>query len=470
MIKARKKPRKRPVRIVPISQVRFDALAGYARSPNIVLIIVELEGYATEDERLLGVVTLDRTDNDFGWVIFGRDEGLRFRAIDVNVSHLSIEDARAELIAKLEEQWARPDESFHQGDVTGPPTDFFTPVVRAERLHPIFKSLIDGPQYSPARGIIEPMMRFYEDPDGNFVEQFQTTAFDARLWELYLFAVFVELGYARIPGFNAPDFVLRSPFGALSVEATTINPPANNAPKMPENQEQAAAYLENYVPIKLARTLRRKLNKKSPYWNIPALEDVPFVLAVQDFHSPGSMRVFTQAATEYAFGVRHSMQDGKHVVDRIDEHVWGNLRERSGFFDQPGAENVSALVINPTGTLSKFNRMGYVAGFGDRKIKIIVRGLARGERDESDPRPRFFAHKVWEPGYSESWVEGMVVLHNPRAKVPLPPELIPGASHEFLQEDGRIMSLLPNFHPYISQTVILAPDPAKPKRRRTRRK
>jgi large subunit ribosomal protein L30 len=33
--------------------------------------------------------------------------------------------------------------------------------------------------YSPARELIKAMMRFYEDADGNFVEQFQTTAFDA---------------------------------------------------------------------------------------------------------------------------------------------------------------------------------------------------------------------------------------------------------------------------------------------------
>lgn len=39
------------------------------------------------------------------------------------------------------------------------------------------------------------MMNWYEDVDGNFVEQFQSSAFDARLWELYLYAMFVELGY-----------------------------------------------------------------------------------------------------------------------------------------------------------------------------------------------------------------------------------------------------------------------------------
>lgn len=29
------------------------------------------------------------------------------------------------------------------------------------------------------------MMRHFVDVDGNFVQQFQTTAFDSRIWELY---------------------------------------------------------------------------------------------------------------------------------------------------------------------------------------------------------------------------------------------------------------------------------------------
>jgi hypothetical protein len=119
------------------------------------------------------------------------------------------------------------------------------------------------------------------------------------------------------------------------------------------------------------------------------------------------------------------------------------------------------VIVNPQGTLNKFNRMGFVAGFGDRLVKIIRRGLVRGEHDENDPWPRYFVKEVSKPGYSESWVEGMVVLHNPNARIPLPPQLIDGASHEFLQDDGRIMSLFPEFHPYFSETLILGPNTVK---------
>ena len=443
--------------INPLPRICFEALAGYTRVPYILLIVKEVEWYATADERLLGIVTLDRIDNDYGWLVLGRDERFRFRAIDVNASLPGIEEARAELHAKLRDNHAQSDESYHQGDVHGAPTDFFKLVAKEDRLSPIFKVLLDGIKFSPARGIIEQMMRFYDDADGNFIEQFQTTAFDARLWEPYLFAAFVEIGYAREPDIAVPDFVLRCPFGAFGVEATTLNPRNDGSIKIPENKEERAAYLENFVPIKLARVLRRKLERKSPYWEIPEMKELPFLIAVQDFHLPGSMRGFTHAATEYVFGVRHKIVEGNHHVERIGSHVWGNVQEKSGFFSFPGTEHISAVIINPQGTLNKFNRIGFIAGFGNRDIKIIRRGLARGERDPKDPRPKYFLHKVYEPGYSESWIEGMVVLHNPHALLPLAPELINEACHEFLQPDGRIMSLIPEFHPYLSETGTFAP-------------
>jgi ribosomal protein L30 len=66
-----------------LSSRRFNALGGYARSPATVEFIEEIEWHATGDERLLGMLVRDRIDNDFGWIILGRDERLRFRAIAI---------------------------------------------------------------------------------------------------------------------------------------------------------------------------------------------------------------------------------------------------------------------------------------------------------------------------------------------------------------------------------------------------
>ncbi|MCY1023985.1 hypothetical protein [Pyxidicoccus sp. MSG2] len=440
-----------PVR--PLSKCRFDALAGYTRQPFIVQFIQEVGWFATHDERLLGVVTWDPIDREFGWVALGRDERLCFRAVAVNASLPTVQAARDELAAALAARAAEPDTAFHQADARGAPVDFFAPLAPLARLHPTFRVLVENERYSPAREIIAAMMRFYDDLDGNFVEQFQTTAFDARLWELYLFAAFAELGYAREEA-QVPDLVLRGPLGSLAVEATTANPPNAAPANLPAPPDAFTAYLQNYVPIKLARALRRKLERRPPYWEAPALRDAPFAIALQDFHGPGMMRMVVPAATEYVFGVRHSLVDGARRIERISEHRFAGAVEPSGFFRLPGAENVSAVIVNPQGTITKFNRMGFLAGFGSRRVRMLRTGVRRGERDADGPMPKPFAHEVHAPGYDESWIEGTVVLHNPSARIPLDPALLPGANHEFLQEDGVILSLLPDFHPYFSQTAI----------------
>ena len=440
----------------PLLKSRFDALAGYTRQPYIVLLTEEIEWHATLDERVLGVVTRDRIDHDFGWIALGRDEQFRFRAVAVNASLPSADAAREQLLECMRGLAVKPDSAFHQGDSDSPPVDFFTPLVPTDRLHPAFRMLTSEERYSPARHLIAAMMRFHEDADGNFVEQFQTTGFDARLWELYLFATFNELDYGRDSTVYAPDFVLTGLLGRIAVEATTANPPGGSAPHPPDptTSEEFTSYLQDYIPIKIARALKRKLNKKSPYWDSEELREIPFLLAVQDFHGPGSMRMVVPATTEYVFGVRHSLVGGRRKIERIGEHRFGHSREASGFFFLPGAENVSAVVVNPQGTITKFNRMGFLAGFGNRRVRMVRTGMKRSELADDGPMPKPFAHAVHAPDYSETWVEGMVVLHNPKARIPLDPALIPGANHEFLNEDGRIMSLLPEFHPYFSQTAI----------------
>ena len=441
--------------IPPLPKPRFDALAGYTRQPFILSFTEEIEWHAVPDERVLGVITRDRIDHDFGWVALGRDEQLRFRAVAVNASLPDTGTARAQLFERMRRLAMGPATAFHQGDSDNHPVDFFFPLVPADRLHPTFRILEAEDRYSPARDVIAAMMRFHEDADGNFVEQFQTTGFDPRLWELYLFATFNELNYGRDTTFSTPDFVLAGVLGRIAVEATTANPPGGGAsPPSPTTPQDFTKYLQDYVPIKIARALTRKLNRRTPYWETEELSDVPFLLAIQDFHGPGSMRMVVPAATEYVFGIRHSLVDGAKVIERINEHRFGRAREASGFFFLPGAENVSAVIVNPQGTITKFNRMGYLAGFGNRRVRMVRTGLQRGELDEDGPMPKRFAHAVHDPSYSETWVEGMVVLHNPNARIPLDPSLIPGANHEFLQEDGRIASLLPDFHPYFSETTI----------------
>ena len=133
---------------------------------------------------------------------------------------------------------------------------------------------------------------------------------------------------------------------------------------------------------------------------------------------------------------------------------------QAGFFFLPEAENVSAVLFSNSGTLSKFNRMGRLAGFGDSKSLMFRSGVCH-QHDPNSAFPLPFHFEVIPGKATETWAEGLSMFHNPNAKQPVPCELFPSiAHHEF--RDGQIHSLIPDFHPYASVTFHLRVEESKP--------
>jgi hypothetical protein len=333
--------------------------------------------------------------------------------------------------------------------------------VPQEKINLDFASIASFEGYSPAVDLIKPMMRWYEDADGNFVEQFQTTGFDTRLWELYLFAALVESGYSFDKTKAVPDFCVRSAFAHLCVEATTVNPSrdatgAIAAPPAIETQEQFEAFQRHYMPIRFAGPLTAKLAKK--YWEKEHVQGLPLVFAIQDFHAPGSMAMSSSALPIYLYGrFWTASEDAAGALSvhatALTQHVWGTKTVPSGFFAMPGSENVSAVLTNPSATVSKFNRMGVLAGFGSKRVRLRRVGVATNN-DADASEPTRFSVDVNSPNYRETWMEGMDVFHNPKAKISLHPLMLPGAAHHYLREDGQVETLSPKWHPMGSVTQI----------------
>lgn len=447
-----------------IPEGRFNAFAGYARRPIAALYSRELEFYEAQDGRILGMLVQDRTDEDFAGMVMAPDARARYRSVRLTDFHASIEGAREALRNEMAIAVQAPPEEFHQGDEAGHSVDFFAPVSSPDRLHPSFVKLTSEDGYAPARHIIEPMMRWHEDADGNFVEQFQSTGFDQRIWELYLFATFIELGYEIDRAQAVPDFICNGLFGAFTVEAVTVGPTRNGKEVVPpppmDTAEERKAFFEHYMPIKFGSALYSKMRKK--YWEQPHVADKPFLLAVHDFSAPGSM-VYTRSALEsYVFGYRHEANcDAEGILrivpTKIDQHVWGDKPPiPSGFFWQPDAENVAAILFSNSGTIAKFNRMGILNNFGPGNVLAIREGT-KINHDPNASLPEFFKVIVNAKGYEESWVEGLAVLHNPNASHPLDPDLLPGAAHIFLESDGQVRAFTPDFFPLGSVTQHYSP-------------
>src|SRR3546814_18677036 len=84
----------------------------------------DLAWFATADERLIGVITEDRQDQNFCWVVLGRDERMRYRAIDQNASLPSVEASRDQMFAAMATNVMFTDEAYHQVDAPKEPVDF----------------------------------------------------------------------------------------------------------------------------------------------------------------------------------------------------------------------------------------------------------------------------------------------------------------------------------------------------------
>jgi hypothetical protein len=441
-----------------ISKVRFDALAAYCRQPEVALVAKELRWFEFADERVLATLLLDTIDNQFVAIILAPDLREQYRWIGMTDFVDSPDEAPEALARKVNELLPTLEADRVQGDEQGPPVDFFHSIGATDKLNPAFVRLATDEKLSPARGIIEPMMRWYEDADGKFVEQFQTTGFDARIWELYLFATLTEAGHIVDRSFNVPDFVANGLLGELCVEATTVNPTpdarGNVVPIPPtDTPEQELSYVRDYLPIRYAGPLTAKLGKR--YWDQPHVTGKPLVFAIQDFHAPASMTWSRPGLPDYLYGLDHEVRREPSgsltiVPHKIDSHQWGTKEVESGFFMLPEAENVSAVMFNSSATIWKFNRIGVMAGFGSGHVRLVRGGLVV-DHDPNASVPKSFVRAV-DRDYTESWVEGMDVYHNPNAKYPLNRAMVKGAAHHRLLDDGQIESITPKWQPLTSGT------------------
>ncbi len=423
----------------------------------------ELAYFEVAGGDVIGIATKDITDQDFGGIVLAKDQRLRFRGVSVTEFRPTPEEAKISLFARMREAAQARAEDHYQGDDDRDPIDFFTHLRKEKRLHPSFMQLTTAEGYSPAREIIEPMMRWYEDADGNFVEQFQTTAFDQRIWELYLFAMLIEAGYDLTREHNIPDFCCSGLLGQLFIEAVTVGSTVEKGQVVPpppvETPDEMDRYLADYMPIKFGSPLYTKLRKK--YWEQPHVNKAPFVLAVADFSAPMSMMHSQSALERYLFGYKHTTnvdEEGNLIIvpERIEQHHWEGKTIPSGFFRLSDAENVSAVISSNAGTISKFNRLGVLGKFGSKRVLVIRKGTMV-DHNPNARHPKFFKVIVNAAGYAEDWIEGLNVYHNPNANIPLPREMLPGAAHHFCNDSGQVTSYTPEFHPFTSITENFVP-------------
>lgn len=349
-------------------------------------------------------------------------------------------------------------------------TALFEPIVPIEKLHPKFEVTRKAKAAICARAMLNSVYEDFTDLDGNFVEQFQTTGFDARYFELYLFAYLTRSGYSLDRAHAFPDFLVERNGVRVAIEATTTNPSTSgafkDAKKIAElSPTELADYLQNELAIRFGGPLHTKLRKR--YWELPHCSQIPFVLAIEAFHDDESLGMTDNALMKYAYGsntLASWSNDAELLLsnERIEKHAARGKELASHFFGQPDTENISAILFTNSGTHSKFSRMGYQHGFHTDGI-IMFRAGRSYTPDPNAMDPTYFTYRLSEPPFVETWGQGISVIHNPNARFPLPKNFFVDAVQVYWEEE-RIVSEYCDWHPLSSKTATFHVGGGKNKR------
>ncbi len=194
---------------------------------------------------------------------------------------------------------------------------------------------------------------------------------------------------------------------------------------------------------------------KREYWTQPHVAGQPFVIALEDFAEAYPVRSSDGPLFQYLYGMEHKVVSSPGEPVRIDivkiaAHKHGDKEIPSGFFDLPGAENVSAVIFSNEGTIPKFNRMGF--DFDKHRGVRMTRVGMMMDFDPVATVPTTFGYLVGD--FNEEWGHGMSVFHNPNAKHPIPVGFFEGFSGRHWFENGQYENLFRDFSPYSSLTAM----------------
>ncbi|MFZ2782874.1 MAG: hypothetical protein WAZ36_00635 [Sediminibacterium sp.] len=440
---------------IPINKKLFDILLLFTREPFVQHLTKELEFYTNGTGGLIGLISLDLTDNDYYACILSRDQSKQYRAELIEASIPTIEEARN----WIDEKMSSASISFH--DNSHDFFDVFQELNNEHKQHPNFTLLKNHISLSSAKEAVKEVSYHYKDIDGNFIDQFQSiNGFDSRVWELFLFCFFREQFFSFRRNYDAPDYMIEKLNYEIAVEAVIVSRKTELGEYEPRKPKQIQEKLNNEVPLLYGSALFDKMKKR--YWEKEHVKGKPFVIAIADFHDTMSMTWSFNALSDYLYGYRyeHSFDEkGELIVKpiKIGEYIKPNgTKIPSGFFFLPNSENISAVIFSSCGTLSKFNRMGKQAELGSDIPTLIRMGSFYNHEPNAD-KPHFISYQVGKDS-NETWSEGVMVFHNPNAKIKLNPDFFDKRVAQCFFKDELIHSQMPQIFPYNSFTQNLIPE------------
>lgn len=296
--------------------------------------------------------------------------------------------------------------------------DLFTPIAENERLHPVFNMMLQE-KHKPERDVLSSWAQGFEDRDGKFIYEFQTT-FESSMWELYLHAFLKELGAKIDFSYHAPDFVAELD-RHITLEATIAAPPQGGEAPAGHSQIFAPADFAEFnrqSAIRISNSLSSKIKKyRSSYSELEHVKDKPYVIGLASFDRPFShfavnrgivavlYGIYVDEETTIATGAKELI---KHQVQAVVKNE--NVTIPVGLFTTDEYRDVSAVVYSSLATWGKIRAL---ADNPDAMTVYNTFHLPKGNGIIPDVRYTIKAN------YKENIADGLHILHNPFADHPL---------------------------------------------------
>ena len=336
--------------------------------------------------------------------------------------------------------------------------DLFKPVAPKDRWHRVFAMLQD-PRYLPERKVLEQWAEGFEDRDGKFAFEFQTT-FESCMWELYLHAYLKETGSTIDLRHHAPDFVVDGPT-KFCMEATIAAPA--------QGEQSAIGYDPRDIPddfnafnsqaaIRIANSLSSKVKKyRSSYSKLAHAQGKPYVIAVAPFDRAFAHFAASRPIIAALYGVHYDEEAARAMgpsaskIPRVevDSAIKSNGSPVPlGFFADEQNKDVSAVVYSCLATWGK------IRALADNPNELSLYQTFHPGDDGITPRIKV----TRKCDYHEHLLDGLHVFHNPFAERPLPDDAlghdriaqffpVPGGFRTIEPDDFLLMRMVRTFMP-----------------------
>jgi hypothetical protein len=321
--------------------------------------------------------------------------------------------------------------------------DLFKPIVPADKQHPIFKMILLD-RYRPERLVVQQWANGFIDRDGKFVREIQTT-FESGLWELFLHAALREWGLPVDMSYHTPDFVVGGshPFG---LEATIAAPAAGGKPAYGYD---ASDVPEDFTQFNIEATLRicnsfdAKVKKYRQYYSgLRHMSDLPFVIAIAPFDRPLAHLSANRPIIAALYGLYHDEAETPREATKVVSYNVDAAPKNDttsidvGLFCTDAYADVSAVICS---SLVTWGKLRALATNPDANTMYITFHPAEGQLLP-------VVRKTPKRDYIEHLLDGVLVLHNPFARRPLPKTVFahPRIAQMIPAADGELVTDAPD--------------------------